>query len=146
MYPLLVSALASTAGNFLERWSRGSGAGAAPAANAPRFENVLDGVAAANKPAPTPTENLQPLAARLRQQVLDAPEVRAVLDSSDPSKLPSIEISPDGKLLVSAGGRDPKAILLSPETAEMVRNLAALTPARGAITSSAGLGRGAIRL
>ena len=145
MHPLLISAVASTAGNFLERWSHGGG-GTAPAANGPRFENVLDGAAAAKKPAPTPAENLRTLTARLRQQLLDAPEVRAVLDSSDPSKPPTLEISPDGKVLTAAAGRDPKPILLSPETAEIARNLAALTQARGTISSSAALARTAVRL
>lgn len=137
MHPLLVSAVANAAGNFLDRWSRGPGP--APVANDPGFENALDRASGVAKPAAPPEANALTLAARLRQQLLDSPEVRALLDSSDPSKPPMIEVSPDGKVLAAAPGRDPKALLLSPETAELARHLAALQQASASISSTSAL-------
>ncbi len=137
MHPLLVSAVANAAGNFLDRWSRG--AGPAPVANGPGFEKALDRASGAVNSGAIPETNALTFAARLRQQLLDSPEVRALLDSSDPSKPPTIEVSPDGKVLAAAPGRDPKALLLSPETAELARNLAAFQQAPTSISSTSAL-------
>jgi ketosteroid isomerase-like protein len=139
MHPLLVSAVANTASNFLDRWSRGSGAATTEKAAQP-FAQVLDGSSATvARRAPSAAQQIQDLAATLRARLMDAPEVRAVIDSSDPTKPTTIEVTPDGKVLATAPGRDPKPLLLSPETAELARDLASLTPARAAITSSAAL-------
>jgi hypothetical protein len=134
MHPLLVSAAANAAGNFLDRWSRGPGP--APVANGPGFEKALDRASGVAKPAATPETNALTLAARLRQQLLDSPEVRSILDSSDPSKPPTIEVAPDGKVLAASPGRDPKALLLSPETAELARSITALQNAPASISST----------
>lgn len=138
MHPLLVSAVANTAGNFIDRWARG--AGAAPATPAVDFQNVLDGKtgaatpAAAVKPgAETPLERL----ARLRRELTDAPEIRAVLDTADPAKPVTISLTPDGRVLSTAPGRDPQPILLAPNTAEIAREIANLTAARGGISVTA---------
>jgi hypothetical protein len=128
MHPLLVSAVASTAGNFLDRWARGSGA--VPTAGAQSFQTALEKMTAAPKSG---LEQFREMIARLRAQLLDSLEVRAVLDSSDPSKPTAIEVAADGRLLATAPGRDPKALLLSPETADLARKLAALTQSQGAM-------------
>ena len=133
MHPLLVSAVASTAGNFLDRWARG--AGAQPAAPAPAdFQTVLDGKTGATAPAsamkPHPESPPERLA-RLRSELVEAPEIRAVLDTADPAKPAMISLTPDGRVLSASPGREPQPILLSPQTAAIAQELAGLTAARG---------------
>jgi hypothetical protein len=135
MHPLLVNAVASTAGNFLDRWARGAGA-AAPATPAVNFQNVLDAKASAattKTPAGIATDRL----AQLRRDLLEAPEIRAVLDTADPGKPAKLSLTADGRVLHAAPGRDARPILLSPGTAEIARELAALAAPSASLAVSA---------
>jgi hypothetical protein len=133
MHPLLVSAVASTAGNFLDRWARGSGV--QPAARAVDFQSVLAEKTAASKPSAA--QMALERQATLQKQLLDAPEIRAVLDTADPAKPATLSLTPDGRLLHAPPGRDARALLLSPETAEIARELATLSTAPASLAISA---------
>lgn len=113
MYPLLVTAIASTASSLLERWSAAAAAHK-PAPSAAGFREVLDKVAAPSQAAP----------ASLRARLLDAPEIRSILDAADPAKPVAIQVAQDGTVFAHEPGRDPRAIAVSPETAEVARQLA----------------------
>ncbi len=113
MYPLLVTAIASTASNLLERWSAAA-ASHKPAPSAAEFHEVLDKVAASSPSA----------TASLRARLLDAPEIHSILDAADPAKPVAIQVAQDGTVIAHEPGRDPRAIAVSPETAELARKLA----------------------
>jgi hypothetical protein len=133
MTPLLVSAIASTAGNLIEKWaSAGERKAEVQSAN---FQEMLNKTAGAGRSgqAKTPQDSRMEAIAKLRAELLDAPEVRLAIDSADPSKPVGIELGPDGKLYASAPGRAPQAIQLAPDTAAAARELAALIPPAGAI-------------
>jgi len=137
MHPLLVSAVANTAGNLLDRWSRG--AGASPANKAPegQFRTMLDartGAATATPAQKSPAESALERTKKLREELLNSPEIRAVLDTADPTKPPTLTLSPDGRVLTAKAGYDPKPILLSPEMTEVARELAGLTSSNSALS------------
>ena len=120
MYPLLVNAIAATASNLIDRWAQSS----APKATTPSvpFQKVLDGTATASR---------NPMAAaieRLRNELLASPEVRTAMDSSDPTRPVSLQLSADGSVTTQAPGQNARALSLSPETATLARSLAALLP------------------
>ena len=120
MYPLLVSAIAATAGNLIERWSQSS----APKATAPSvpFHQMLDGAGAARRSLAAAIE-------KLRNALLSSPEIRTAVDSSDPAHPISLTVSPEGTVSAQTAGQYPRAISLSPETAMLARSLAAVLPA-----------------
>ncbi len=139
MHPLLVSAVARTASHFLDRWAHGGGA-APTAAPAKSFQTVLEGKTGAAAPAPAvkpSVESQLDRLARLRSELLDAPEIRAVFDTADPAKPATMTLTPDGRVLSAPPGRDPQPILLSPETATLARELATLTASPGGLSVSA---------
>ena len=121
MYPLLVNALAATASNLIDRWAHSS-AQKSSAASA-SFQKVLDALAA-SKPAAAPSA-----LDRLRNEQLSSPEIRTALDSSDPTRPVSLQISPDGTISAQAPGQNPRPIFLSQETATLARTLGAMLPA-----------------
>ncbi len=143
MHPLLVSAVANTAGNFIDRWANRSGVSKAAPTQPDSFQSVLDTktAAAAEPAAKTPEQTRLERMARLRTELLDAPEIRAVLDAADPTKPAKLSLTPDGRVLTGPAGYDSKPLLLSPNTAEIARELASLTAASGGasfITRAAG--------
>ena len=119
MYPILVNAIAATAGNLIDRWSQ-SVAQRSPA-NAASFQQVFDAVSAAR-----PASGGQPLIDKLKTDLLSSPELRTAVGSADPAHPVSVQISQDGSISVQAEGRAPQIIGVSPETAGIARNLAAL--------------------
>ena len=138
MYPLLVSAIASTAGNLLERWT--AGAERKEATRAAEFRELMDKITASAKPSAAAVASArQGHAASLQTQLLDAPEIRSILDSADPAKPVTIRIAQDGTVLAQPPGREPQAIQVSPETAAVARELASLLPPAGTLSSSASL-------
>jgi len=146
MHPILVSAVADTAGNLLDRWVRRSG-DAQASASLPQadFQTIMDGkkgTATATTAAKSAAELQRDRVARLRADLLDAPEVRAILDTADPTKPPVLSLTPDGRLLVRQSGYDPKPILLSPESAATARELASLTAAPAGSSVSAQIAPG----
>jgi hypothetical protein len=131
MHPLLVSAVASTAGNFLDRWARGAGA-PATAPTTTSFQSVLDAKTSATAPTPlvkSAAELTRDRVAKLRDELLEAPEIRAVLDTADPTKPAKLSLTPDGRVLCATPGRDARPLQLAPDTAAVARELAALTTA-----------------
>lgn len=146
MHPILVSAVASTAENILDRWARRSGDSRATAA-APQadFQTVMDGKkgrASATTAAKSAADVQRDRITKLRADLLDAPEVRAVLDTADPTKPPTLSLTTDGRLLVRQAGYDSKPILLSPESAAAARELASLTAAPAGSSISAQIAPG----
>ena len=119
MYPILVNALAATAGNLIDRWAQAR----LPKAGAPAvpFQNVLDAAA-----PPSPIE-------RLRNALLSSPELRTAVDSSDPTRPVSLQLSPDGTVTAQAPGQLARPITLSPETATLARSLATILPANASL-------------
>ena len=130
MYPLLVNAIAATAGHLIDRWAQSR----APQASAPSvpFQQMLDGAASVKPSAAATIE-------RLRGELLSSPELRTALDSADPAHPVSIQLSPDGILTAQTPGNSPQILAVSPETAAAARRLAALlSPAKVAVSFSLG--------
>lgn len=128
MYPLLVSSIASVASNLLDTWSRASERKAET--ERVKFQDVLDRVVGPAKAAGSNAIN--PIGARiaeLRARLLDAPEVRAMLDAGEPSKPLTLELGPDGKLVAQAAGGHPRVLNLSPENEALARELSHLLAA-----------------
>lgn len=125
MYPILVNALAATAGNLIDRWAQSSFAPKASAPAAP-FSQMLQSATAPRNPIAAAIE-------KLRNELMASPEIRTAMDSSDPSKRPTFNISADGSLSAQMPGQSPRAIALSPETAALARLLASMLPANSAL-------------
>ena len=128
MYPLLVNAIAATAGNLIDRWAQ-SNASKATTPSAP-FSQMLDGAGTAQR---SPAANLGAAIEKLRSALLASPELRTALDSSDPARPLSLQISPDGTVSAQAPGLGTRTISLSPETAMLARSLATLIPANSTL-------------
>ena len=120
MYPLLVNAIAATASNLIDRWAH-SRASKATAPAVPFQQMLLDA-------ATTPRNPMAAAIERLRNELLASPEVRTALDSGDPNRPVSLQLSADGTVSSQAPGQNPRALSLSPETAAAARSLAALLP------------------
>ena len=116
MYPLLVNAIAATAGNLIDRWAQAR----APKAAAPSvpFQQMLEGASAPAKSAAAATIE------RLRSELLSSPELRLALDSADPAHPATLQLSPDGTITAQTPGHSPQVLALSPETAAAARSLA----------------------
>ena len=125
MYPILVNALAATAGNLIDRWAQSR----MPKAGTPTvpFQNILDGAASPSRSAVATTID------RLRSELLSSPEIRTAMDSSDPTRPVSLQLSPDGTVTAQAPGQLARPIQLSPETATLARSLASLLPANASL-------------
>lgn len=140
MSPLVIPIIASATNRLLDSWissPRTKDAGTA----AVNFEDVLNR-ASASSPSRASTaasataaaaaarfRTLEARTAELRAALLDAPEVRTAVDSSDPAKPLALRVSEDGgALLIESGDLAfPKRIEMTPETAGIARELAALT-------------------
>ena len=120
MYPLLVNALAATASSLIDRWTQSSAQKSS--ATSASFQKVLDALAA-SKPAATPNA-----LDRLRNELLSSPEIRTALDSSDPARPISLQISPEGTVSAQAPGQSPRPLFLSQDTAALARTLGAMLP------------------
>jgi len=143
MHPLLVGAVANTAGHFLDRWARG--AATPPPSRTPdaSFGQMLEASSAptAARPAEkSPAEMRRERTLELGIDLLDAPEIRAVLDTADPAKPPKLTLTTDGRVLVAQPGRDARPLLLSPETADTARALASLSATSGSLALPGGAG------
>lgn len=129
MYPLLVSGITSVASNLLDTWSRASERKAET--ERVKFQDVLDRVVGPAKAAVAGalTNAVNPIDARiaeLRARLLDAPEVRAMLDAGEPSKPIALQLGTDGKLVAQAPGGQPKVLSLSPENEAVAQELSRL--------------------
>ena len=124
MYPLLVTAIASTAGNLIDRWVQSSAS--KTNASSVSFQRVLDGNAAAQ---PTAAENAAAAIEQLKKLLFASPEIRTAVDSSDPTRPASLQISPDGTVSAQTAGQAARPLSLSPETAMLARSLASMLPA-----------------
>ena len=139
MYPLLISGIASVASNLLDRATRPTPS--PTSADTAKFQALLDQVlkTAKNSSSSTQANSTQSLldqCSALRDQLLNAPEVRATLDSADPSKPLSLSLSSDGRLLAQSPGGEVKSLPLSPENTAKAQELARLlSPAPPSITS-----------
>jgi len=132
MYPLLVSGIASVASNLLDTWSRASERKAET--ERVKFQDVLDRVVGPAKAAGAGalSKAVNPIEARiaeLRAQLLDAPEVRTMLEAGDPSKPLTLQLGPDGKLVAQAPGGQPRTLILSAENDALAQELARLLSA-----------------
>lgn len=139
MHPLIVSAVTSTAGSFLDRWARGSGTTPAAKTPAPEFDAMLEARQAtdASRPAEkSPADLRQERTLELRRQLFDAPELQAVLNTADPTKPGTLSLASDGRVMETRPGYGAKPLLLSPDTAEIARELASLSAAPGALPLS----------
>lgn len=125
MYPILVNALAATAGNLIDRWAQSR----MPKAGTPivPFQNLLESAASPSRSAVATTID------RLRSELLSSPEIRTAMDSSDPTRPVSLQLSPDGTVTAQAPGQLARPITLSPETATLARSLAAILPANASL-------------
>lgn len=148
MYPLLVSGIASVASNLVDTWSRASERKAQT--ELVKFQEVLDRVVGPAKGAASgaAAQTVNPIEARiakLRAQLLDAPEVRTMLDAGDPSKPATLQLGADGKLVAQTPGGQPKALLLSAENEALAQELARLlssAPGAASLSVSAFAGGG----
>ena len=124
MYPLLVTAVAATASNLIDRWAQSrSLKEATPSVS---FEQVLNRMSSAkNSPAA--------MIERLRNELLSSPEIRTAVDSGDPTHPPTLQLSADGTVSAQSPGQNAHTLSLSPETATLARSLAALLPANAAL-------------
>ena len=132
MYPLLVSGIASVASDLLDTWSRASERKAET--ERVKFQDVLDRVVGPAKAAGSGAvaKAVNPIEARiaeLRARLLDAPEVRTMLDAGDPSKPLTLQLGSDGKLVAQAAGGQPRALLLSAENEALAQELSRLLAA-----------------
>ena len=126
MYPLLVNAIAATASSLIERLAQAH----APKAAAPPvpFQQVLDGASSTQRSAAATIE-------RLRSELLSSPELRTALDSADPARPVTIQLSPDGTLSAHTPGNSPQLLSVSRETATAARTLASLlSPSNAAVS------------
>lgn len=129
MYPLLVSGITSVASNLLATWNRASERKAET--ERINFQEVLDRVAG---PAKTVGEGLvtktvNPLAARiaeLQAALLDSPEVRALLETSDPTRPATLQLGPEGQLAAQTPGGWPRPLQVSAEMQAQAQELARL--------------------
>ncbi len=124
MYPLLVNAIAATAGNLIDRWAQSSARKTTERSVA--FQQVLDSAA-------TPRQTAAAAIDKLRSALLASPEIRTAVDSSDPANPMSLQLSPDGTVSAQAPGQSLRPIFLSPETAMLARSLAAALPANASL-------------
>ncbi len=120
MYPLLVNAIASTASNLIDRWAQSrSAATAKPSLS---FQQILNQAAPAKNSVAAAFD-------RLKNELLSSPEIRTAMDSSDPTRPVSLQISQDGTISAQAPGQNARPLFLSQETAAIARTLSAMLPA-----------------
>ena len=124
MYPLLVNAIAATAGNLIDRWAQSSARKTTERSVA--FQQVLDSAA-------TPRQTAAAAIEQLRSALLASPEIRTAVDSGDPANPVGLQLSPDGTVSAQARGQYLRPISLSPETAMLARSLAAALPANASL-------------
>lgn len=128
MYPLLVNAIASTAGNLIDRWAQSSASKAS--ASSVSFQKMLESAAT---PQRTAASNLATALEQLKRQLLASPEVRTAMDSSDPTRPVSLQISQDGTVSTQSAGQAARPLSLSPDTAMLARSLATMLPANSTL-------------
>jgi hypothetical protein len=131
MYPLIATAIASTAGNLLDRWTQSFAP--KPAAAAVSFQHVLDALRSSANSA----QSGAALGERLRGELLAAPEIRATLGSTDPLRSARLHLSSDGMLSLVSQGGTPRLIAVSPDTAALARKLAGVLMPNGIAQSVA---------
>lgn len=124
MYPLLVNAIASTASNLIDRWAQSRSAAATKSSLS--FQQIL------NQAAPA-KDSLSSAIDRLKNELLSSPEIRTAMDSSDPTRPVSLQISQDGTVSTQAPGQNARPLFLSQETAALARTLGAMLPATATI-------------
>ncbi|MCE9612507.1 MAG: hypothetical protein K8R23_20090 [Chthoniobacter sp.] len=129
MYPLLVSGITSVATNLLDTWNRASERKAET--ERINFQEVLDRVAGPAKATgdAAVTKTVNPRAARIAElhaALLDSPEVRALLETSDPAQPATLQLGPDGQLTAQTAGGWPRALQVSAETQAQAQELARL--------------------
>lgn len=123
MYQLLIPAITSVASGLIDACQRG--AERRQAADTAKFEELLNKVSPT--PKPTPAEAMRSKLEALRTHLLDAPEVRAAIETSDPTKPLSIQLSPDGKITVRSGDGFPHSLTLSVETQELAKEVSSVS-------------------
>jgi hypothetical protein len=115
MNPLLIAGVGTLTNRLVDRFSQDGPAGAVPAqgANSTSFSKTLASVM---------QQGTFPPSTDLQQRLLSCPEVRDALKHVDPTKVTSLELSPNGTLAtVSPRGRIE--IPLSEESKAIARNL-----------------------
>ncbi len=130
MAPLLISGIASLASSALDAWS--NVAQRKVAVEQTKFDQAINkalGTASA-KAAGQPVT----IAQGLENQLRNAPEIRGILDTQDPSRPASLQVSAEGRVWLQVPGNQPAELSVSLETRELARQLnSALnvaTPAR----------------
>lgn len=139
MYPLLVSGIASVATNLIDNWSRASERKAET--ERVKFQEVLDRVVGPAKTAGASgaTKAVNPIEARiaeLRAALLDAPEVRGLVETGDPTQPATLQLGEDGQLVVQTPNGWPRTLSLSGDAKMQAQELAQLLATRPAVTGT----------
>jgi hypothetical protein len=132
MYPLLISAATTLGSKLIDSFQQAAERKQAVAGE--RFDRLMSHLetqapGATHGVAPAPGAAVNPQVNRLKQlqqQILDSPELKAALQSTDPTKPLNLQISPEGKVTIQSGESPARTVSLGPETAQKARELGAL--------------------
>ena len=119
MAPLLISGIASVANTAIDAWANSHQQKLAVAQA--KFDNAFSkamGIGAANSSLQGGT-----VAQGLENQLRNAPEIRGILDSQDPSRPASLQVSGEGRVWLQVPGNQPAELTVSTETRELARQL-----------------------
>ena len=119
MAPLLISGIASVASSALDAWSQVSQRKLA--VEQAKFDNAFSKAMGVAQAAPRPQSGT--VAQGLEHQLRNAPEIRGILDSQDPSRPASLQVSAEGRVWMQTPGNAPTELTVSVETRELARQL-----------------------
>ncbi len=132
MYPLLISAATTLGSKLIDSYQRA--AERREAVSGEKFDRLMShleaqsagtmsGASAAAGAAVNPQLNRLK---QLQQQLLESPELKSAIQSTDPTKPLSLQVSPEGKVTIQSGDSPARTVSLGPETALKARELGAL--------------------
>ena len=132
MYPLLISAATTLGSKLIDSYQQAAERRQAVAGE--KFDRLMShleahsasstsGAASAAGAAVNPQVNRLK---QLQQQLLESPELSSAIQSTDPTKPLSLQVSPEGKVTIQSGDRPARTVSLGPETAQKARELGAL--------------------
>jgi hypothetical protein len=132
MYPLLISAATTLGSKLIDSFQQAAERKQAVAGE--RFDRLMShletqAAGATSGVAPAPGAAVNPQVNRLKQlqqQILDSPELKAAIQSTDPTKPLNLQVSPEGKVTIQSGESPARTVSLGPETAQKARELGAL--------------------
>ena len=119
MAPLLISGIASVASSALDAWSHV--AQQKVAVEKAKFDNAFSKAMGSAQAAPPRQSGT--VAQGLENQLRNAPEIRGVLETQDPSRPASLSVSAEGRVWMQVPGNQPAELTVSMETRELARQL-----------------------